>query len=183
MNKVTENATPELTEGNSAHLVLSMVRKMGWFKSKQCYLVFRDSEVLLIHLSKQNVKAAVEEYRAEQKAMGKGFFRMTMAMANFWKDYGNRYYSGSRDDLLALDSDNCALPYSSINRLIFKTARTSRIAREDEAFQQVSGMLIIKGEHGKMKFSHEYFDRNRKIKSILSEVLGKSLSYKAPLLQ
>jgi hypothetical protein len=166
-----------------ARLVLVTTRKMGWFKSKICYLVFQEDELLLVHLSKRNYNQAVVEYRAEQKAQGKGFFATTWAMANFWRNYGNRYYLVNRDALVALDPDNLALPYASISRFIFKTARATTSHSPDGSYQNISGKLLIDCPSGKLKFSHDYFDYNKKIKGILNGLIGKQLSYRAPMLQ
>ncbi len=183
MNMLTEKENPHSTQPPSANLVLSTTRQIGWFKTAHCYLVFHDSELLFVHLNKKNVKSAAMEYREEQKAQGKGLLRVTLAMAGFWRDYGNRYYGGSREDLLALDGENFALSYADITRLVFKTARTTRTTGADDNFREIAGKLIIQSDQGKMKFSHGYFDRNRKIKGVLQRLLGKSLSYMAPFLQ
>ncbi|MCH8474895.1 MAG: hypothetical protein LAT55_06675 [Opitutales bacterium] len=172
------SATPPVSE--HARLVLSTTRKLGWFRSIPCYLVFQPKELILVHLDKAKTKEAIAEFRAEQKAEGKGFMATTFAMIGFWRNYGHRYYQSSRDDLLQLNPANIALPYTTIQRLVFRTARSYGAADHNDATPK-PGKLILQTNAEKLKFSHEYYDSNKKIKGILQDLAGTALKYRAPI--
>ena len=179
-NKMNDPNPQSTNSATTAKLVLSTTRKLGFFKSAPCYLVFHDASLVLAHLGKQTQKEAIQQYRQEQKEQGKGMLGTMMAMAGFWKGYGERYYNMPKEEMLRQDSLNTELPYAGISSFVFKTARRYH-DRADQMERHHEGRIIIKTPADKMQFKHEYFDTRKNIKNYLNSVLGTQLKYKAPL--
>ncbi len=165
----------------AAKLVLCTTRKLGFFKAVPCYLVFYEKELVLAHLGKQVQKDAIKQYRQEQKEQGKGMLGTMLAMAGFWKGYGQRYYTMPTEEILRQDNLNTTLPYAAITSFQFKTARRYH-DRADQMERHQQGRIILKTASEKLRFKHEYFDTRKNIKQYLGTVLGSQLKYKAPLL-
>ena len=174
-----QNDMPE-NNASSVKLVLTTTRKLGFFKAIPCYVIFYDNELVLAHLSKQTEKDALQQFRQEQKEQGKGIFKTMFAMAGFWQNYGQRYYTTSKEDILQQDSMNMTLPYAGITSFLFKTARRDT-NHTNQNPSHYAGKIVIKTATEKMTFQHQYFDTRQNIKTLLQSVLGAQLQYKAPL--
>ena len=179
--KTNSQNSPSADTGTTAKLVLNTTRKLGLFKAVPCYLVFNEKGMVLAHLSKQVQKEAIKQYRQEQKEQGKGMLGTMMAMAGFWKGYGQRYYSTPKEEILRQDSLNIELPYTGITSFVFKTARRCH-DRADQMERNHEGIIKIATPAQKMRFKHDYLDTRKNIKTYLNSVLGTQLKYKAPLL-
>lgn len=112
-----------VTDGRP-YLVLSTSKKEGMLKSVPCYLVFLENEIILAHLSKERQKQEMKEYKEQLKAEGKGFFKSTMAMINFWNSYGERYYEMDVQSILNEEPKNYKIRHVEINKFTFKATRS-----------------------------------------------------------
>jgi hypothetical protein len=177
--KLTKQEPAFVKDEQRAKLVLSTNRKEGFLKSIPCYLVFFNNEVVLAHLGRQRQKSEIEAFRKELKEQGKGFLKSTFAMINFWRDYGQKYYVTHMSTILEEEPGNISITYSDMTRFLFKAV--SRNAGTDNTTNTGStsyGKILIKTAATKYKFTHNYYDSNKKIKQILSDLLGKTLKYK-----
>lgn len=157
------------------YLVLSTSKKEGMFKSVPCYLVFLENEIVFAHLSKERQKQEMKEYKERLKAEGKGFFKSTMAIMNFWVSYGERYYEMTIESILNEESKNYKIRNGEINKFTFKSTRSDHTT---ESGGDKQGEIIIQTNAGKTKFFHKYRDPNKKIKEILNNLYGNRLKYK-----
>jgi hypothetical protein len=180
--KLTKQEPALVKEEQRARLVLSTNRKEGFLKSIPCYLVFFNDEVVMAHLGRQRQKSEIEAFRKEMKEQGKGFLKSTLAMINFWRDYGQKYYVTHRSAIMEEEPGNISIPYSDMARFLFKAvSRNVGNVGTDTTTNTGSssyGKIIIKTASTKYKFTHNYYDSNKKIKQILSDLLGKTLKYK-----
>ncbi len=177
--KLTKQKPAPVKEEQRARLVLSTNRKEGFLKSIPCYLVFFNDGVVLAHLGRQRQKMEIEAFRKELKEQGKGFFKSAFAMINFWRDYGQKYYVTHQGDILKEEPGNTSIPYSDMTRFSFKAVSRNTSADNTTNTGSVSyGKILIKTASAKYKFTHNYYDSNKKIKQILSDLLGKKLKYK-----
>jgi hypothetical protein len=180
-NAAQSTKISEKTTGGAV-LVLSTNKKEGFMKMTPCFIVFYEDELILAHLGKQRQKDEMEKYRLELKEQGKGFFKSAVAMITFWKDYGIKYYSMPKQLILEEETTNTNIAYSSIQKLYFKTITNSSTDLNYNTSSSTQGKIKLSTVSGKYKFTHNYYDSNKKIKKILTDLLGKKLKYRGNLL-
>lgn len=176
----SEKAPDQNTGG--ADLVLSATKKEGFMKATPCFVVFYKDELILAHMGKQRQKDEMERYRQELKEQGKGFLKSAVAMLTFWRDYGLKYYSMPKQLILEEESVNINISYASMQKLNFKTITNNSTNMNNSTSSSTQGKMKLTTTSGKIKFTHNYYDSNKKIKKILTDLLGKKLKYRGNLI-
>lgn len=155
-------------------LVIPATKKEGLLKSIPVYLIFYTNMVIVSHLNKDRQNQAITEYHAQIKAQDGGFFAKTVAMADFWNRYGDRYMGMPYNSILNEDSDNFTIAYTSIAKFRFIQAICEGYqgARNNKL-----GTLTISANSVKYKYSHNLDQSNPQVKKILSSLFGNRLKY------
>ena len=87
-------------------------------------------------------------------------------------------FSPFREELLALNEQNFAIPYERIQKFVFRAGRESVRSGDDYSVSTLSGKIIIRHDQGKLKFSHEEFDADHGMQSIFKDIFGSKLKYR-----
>lgn len=154
--------------------VLSAQHKLSLLKMIPCNVVFMQDKVILAHLTSEMQKSESAKLSQELKSEGIGFFKGSAAMIKFWANYNKKYYAMSADQILSEDSSNVALPYQSINKVVFQCDSPST----DSDDNGTQGKIQFDLNNGEVfKFSHSQ-GNYRSIKEILENLFGDSLKYK-----
>ena len=105
--------------------------------------------------------------------------KSTIAMIGFWRKFGDRYYDMGKQDILQEDSQNMTIAYDNILKFTFRAENKSTV---DDNNNTIVGEIVIKTTADKIKFTHNYYDNNNKIKSILSGLFNKKLKYRGGII-
>lgn len=155
--------------------VLNAQRIESLFKRNACSVIFMKEKLIVAHLSAQRQKDENAKITSEIKAQGKGFFKGSAAMMQFWANYHAKYYSMTSEDIIAEDPMNFEINYSNIQKLSYRCESTD-IDDEGRNYGHPGELDISLSVGKKVKFSHTHSHDNT-TKKTLVELFGKKLKY------
>lgn len=156
--------------------IVKTSKKLSLLKSVTCYVVFMKDKLILAHLSPALQKSESKRVSDEIKSSGKGFFKGSATMMSYWANYHEKYYDMSEADILAENSTNINIPYSTLSEVLFK-GTTDRIEK-DNTTHVYDGKLYFSLTHGNtIKLKHRE-NSNKSIKETLVDLFGNKLKYK-----
>jgi hypothetical protein len=156
--------------------VLTALRKESFLKGKPCWIVFMKDKLIVAHLSAQHQKEENARMRSEMKAQGKGFFKSSREIMQYWADYPNKYYSMASEHILAEDFTNFAVQYEDIKKIVYR-CEVIDIGSDSINWNHQGECNVSLFEGKKIKFSHTR-SHNRATKEMLLELFGKKLKYR-----
>jgi hypothetical protein len=173
--------TPKLPErepvvqGERALMVLNVSRKDGLLKRTMVHMVFFRDTLVLAELTAERQRAETQAVSAKLKEEKTGFFKGSMAMMDYWANYGSKYYHMTPAEILAEERTNMEIAHRDINRFVFSRMES----RQDQnSTTQTGGDLEVQHRLGKIKASHKYGDGNQNVKKVLESLYGGNLKYK-----
>lgn len=156
--------------------IMKTSRKLSLLKTVTCYVIFMKDKLILAHLSPALQKSESKKVSDEIKSSGKGFIKKSASMMKYWADYHKKYYSMSENDILAEDTSNIVIPYSSLSEVYFKS--TSETIEKDNTSHVYDGKLYFSLTHGNpIKLKHRE-NSNKSIKKALVDLFENKLKYK-----
>jgi len=156
--------------------IIKTSKKLSLLKSVTCYVVFMKDKLILAHLSPALQKSESKKVSDKIKSSGKGFFKGSASMMSYWTDYHKKYYDMSEADILAEDSTNMIIPYSTISEVLFKG--TTESIEKDNTTHVYDGKLYFSLNDGNtIKLKHRE-NAHKSIKEILIDLFGNKLKYK-----
>ena len=156
----------------TALMVLAVNKKEGLLKRTSAHLVFFRDRLLIADLTPERQKQENAALSARIKEDGKGFFQGSAAMMDYWRNFGNRYYSMSPAQILNDDRNNMEIMHADVHRFTFQ-----RYDSDDDA-KKNAGDLEIEHRYGRLKASHTYGDGNQNIRAHLERFYGGRLKYR-----
>lgn len=156
--------------------VFSAQRKESLFKRKPSYLIFMKDKLLVAHLSAELQKQESSRVSSEIKAQGKGFFKGSATMMQFWANYHRKYYSMTSGQILAADPTNFAIPYMNIKKLVYQ-CESSNIDDDGRSYGNQGKLVISLLDGNKIEFSHNN-SHDKTIQQTLTGLFGNTLKYK-----
>ncbi|MDD4542046.1 MAG: zinc ribbon domain-containing protein [Eubacteriales bacterium] len=156
--------------------VFSAQRKESLFKRTPAYIILLKDKLLVAHLPAQLQKQESSRVSGEIKAEGKGFFKGSAAMMQFWANYQNKYYSMTSGQILAEDPTNFVIPYVNIKKLVYQ-CESSSIDDDGRSYGHQGKLDISLLDGNKIDFSHS-ISHDKTIKQTLTELFGDTLKYK-----
>ncbi|HZK10451.1 MAG TPA: hypothetical protein VFD08_05210 [Clostridia bacterium] len=127
-------------------------------------------------LSPQRQKEESAKVSSDVKAQGKGFLKSSAAIMQHWSNYYKKYYSMTSADILAEESENYAIEYGDINKILYRSETTDTDSDGQNYGHQ--GKIEISLSNGnKIKFTHTHH-HDKKIKIMLLELFEEKLKYK-----
>jgi hypothetical protein len=145
--------------------------KLGFFKQKQCYLVFSDKRIIVAYYDAKKIKAEYEKKIEEHEKDGKkaNIFKKIGANWSSHTSFHLRYLEMQPEEILIETEGNFDISPDTISKLVLK--RGSSYTEEDGNERNNGGSLSIVTKDGKkLNFTLTYgqFD---KLSSALDHII------------
>ena len=162
-------------EIEKAIYVLDSGKKEGIMKQVLCYIVFFDKEIIFAHFSNKRQKEELKIYNELSKKNGDGIISRFGNSMNFFKDYREKYYQMSKEEIISEESSNFSISYEQIKNVKFTRMQ---IKHYDDDVKQQPGKLVIVLPNEKLKFTHKSYDTDKQINRIFNKKCGGIFKYK-----
>lgn len=156
--------------------VLVAQLKESLFKRKACSVVFMRDRLVIAHLSAQRQKEENSRITEEIKSEGKGFFKGSAAMMQYWANYHKKYYTMTPEQIQSEDPANFVVWYENIKKLIFK-CETTDIDADGRSYGNQGSLDISLADGRKISFSHSC-SNDSSIKKTLTDLFDSKLKYR-----
>lgn len=161
----------EKASGLRPQLILTTDFVAGMLKRKLCYLVFYNDRVILAYMNKERLKEASKLMADQSNYQEMKFMERLAYGMTFYEKLKHTFEDKTQAAILSEDIDNKEIYYVSVSSAKF--IPKSYANRENDPYSKF-GELIIKSNHGKLKFTHTYEDSDNAIRHQLgSFFIGK----------
>jgi len=155
--------------------VLDSSKKEGVMKQVLCYIVFFDKEIIFAHFSNKRQKEEIKIYKKNSKNNGDGIIKKFSNSINFYKNYGQKYYQMTKEEIISEEISNFSISYEQIKNVKFTRMQTKNY---DDDLKQQPGKLVIALASEKLKFTHKSYDSDKQINVIFNKRCRGIFKYK-----
>lgn len=163
--------------GDETRLILTVTHKLSFTNVVACSVVFKQSGLVLAHLTPALQKAESARLYEDLKAQNIGLLKRTGATMSYWAKFHERYFSMSTGQILNEDPTNSVVSYAMIASVEYRCSST-QTNYDDNTSTGTQGKLLISLTNGEtLKFTHQ-LSHSRDIHDALTAIFGARLKYR-----
>jgi hypothetical protein len=161
-------------------LILTATRKLSLVNAVVCNVVFKQSGLVLAHMTPALQKMENARLNNELKAQNVGIMKRTAATMSYWAKFHERYFHMPTVQILAEDPSNAAFGYVMVTSVEYRCSSTQTNYDDDggSSSYETGGKLHISLTSGEtLKLTHQ-MTHSRTIQDTLSAIFGARLKYR-----